>query len=81
MPSRFPTVTNPDGASILDISRNQITILNPTGEFIWTRLQRGDAIENIIRELAQLTNTSEDTVALGTRTFLEQLAAEHLINP
>lgn len=80
-PSRFPTAINSDGASVMDISRNQITVLNSTGEFIWTLLQRGESIENAIRELAEQSNTSPDVVARGAQRFLDQLAAEHLLNP
>ena len=79
-PTQFPTATNSDGASILDISQNQITVLKPTGEFIWTRLQRGVAVEDAISELAALTNTGRDVVALGTHRFLERLAAEQLFD-
>ena len=80
MLSKFPTATNSDGASIMDISHNQITVLNPTGEFIWTRLQRGQAIEDVIRELAELSNTSQVVVARDAQRFLDQLAAQHLLS-
>lgn len=80
MAPKFPTAINSDGASIMDISRNQITVLNSTGEFIWTRLQRGESIEGVIRELAEQSNTSPDVVARDTQRFLDQLAAEHLLN-
>jgi len=80
MTSSFPTAINPDGASIMDISRNQITVLNSTGEFIWTRLQRGETIENVICELAELSNTSKDVVAADAQKFLDQLAIEHLLS-
>jgi 6-phosphogluconate dehydrogenase (decarboxylating) len=81
LPSRFPTAINSDGASIMDISRNQITVLNRTGEFIWTRLQRGESLEDVIRQLAEQSNTGPDVVARGAQRFLDQLAAEHLLNP
>jgi hypothetical protein len=76
---QFPTTSNSDGASILDVARNQITVLNPTGEFIWTRLQRGEAIEDIIDQLSEQTNTDVDIVSRDTRRFLGLLAAEHLL--
>ena len=38
MLSKFPTAINSDGASTMDIPRNQMTILNQTGEFIGSNM-------------------------------------------
>ncbi len=82
MPSsrqHFPTVINQDGAAILDLSRNQITTLNSTGGFIWDRLQRSQAVEQTIQELAVESNTDPAIVERDVRVFLEQLKSEHLL--
>jgi hypothetical protein len=75
----FPTVSNPDGAAVLDVSRNQITTLNSTGGFIWERLQRGRTVAQIIQDLATECNTDSAIVAPGVHNFLEQLKSECLL--
>ena len=48
--SHLQTVVDQDGAAILDIDRGQVSKLNPTGAFVWQRLQRGETIEEVYRE-------------------------------
>jgi hypothetical protein len=81
MPSSLPqlrTVVNPDGAAILDVSRNQITTLNSTGGFIWDKLQQGRSIEQAIQDLAIESDTDLAVVERGVNAFLEQLKSKHL---
>jgi hypothetical protein len=77
--SKLSTVINPDGAAILDISRNQITTLNSTGGFIWERLQQGLPVEQIVCALARESNTDPLIVEKDVNTFLEQLQSKHLL--
>ena len=77
--SKLSTVINPDGAAILDISRNQITTLNSTGGFIWERLQQGLPVKQIVCALARESNTDPLIVEKDVNTFLEQLQSKHLL--
>jgi Coenzyme PQQ synthesis protein D (PqqD) len=74
------TVSNQDGAAILDVSRNQITTLNSTGSFIWTRLQEGRTPEQIVHELALESGTDQDIAERDLQAFLRQLKSEHLLS-
>lgn len=73
------TVTNQDGAAILDVPRHQITTLNSTGGFIWQRLQQGLSVEQVIRDLATETDTDPAIVEKDVHSFLEQLRSKHLL--
>ena len=73
------TVTNQDGAAILDVPRHQITTLNSTGGFIWQRLQQGLSVEQVIRDLATETDTDRAIVEKDVHTFLEQLRSKQLL--
>ena len=73
------TITNQDGAAILDIPRHQITTLNSTGGFIWERLQQGLSVEQAIRDLATESDTAPATVEKDVHSFLEQLRSKQLL--
>ena len=73
------TVTNQDGAAILDVPRHQITTLNSTGGFIWQRLQQGLSVEQVIRDLATETDTDPAIVEKDVHSFLEQLRSKQLL--
>ncbi|MBB6143004.1 6-phosphogluconate dehydrogenase (decarboxylating) [Silvibacterium bohemicum] len=80
LPSHLCTVVNQDGAAVLDVSRNQISTLNSTGGFVWERLQQGQTVEEIIRGLANESNTDLAIVERGVQAFLEQLKSERLLS-
>ncbi len=73
------TITNQDGAAILDVPRHQITTLNSTGGFIWERLQQGLSVEQVIRDLATESDTDPATVEKDVHSFLEQLRSKQLL--
>lgn len=73
------TVTNQDGAAILDVPRHQITTLNSTGGFIWQRLQQGLSAEQVIRDLASESDTDPAIVERDVHSFLEQLRSKQLL--
>ena len=73
------TVTNQDGAAILDVPRHQITTLNSTGGFIWERLRQGLSVEQVIRDLATESDTAPATVEKDVHSFLEQLRSKQLL--
>jgi hypothetical protein len=73
------TVTNQDGAAILDVPHHQITTLNSTGGFIWERLQQGLSVERVIRDLASESDTDPAIVEKDVHSFLEQLRSNQLL--
>lgn len=78
---QFPTAVGRDATSVMDVSRDQITVLNTTGGFIWERLQKGHSFEDVVQALAVETNMSPDAVAPGVERFLSELRAQHLLRP
>jgi hypothetical protein len=79
MPSHLRSIVDHDGAVILDIPRNTMTTLNPTGAYIWQRLILGMDIDSIISELARETKTEETAVANDVSAFMEDLKSRYLI--
>lgn len=75
------TITNPDGATILDIRRGRISTLNPTGAYVWQALEQGMSIDEIVQSLARETETDPEVIRADTHIFLKQLAQEHLLGP
>lgn len=73
------SVVDHDGAIILDISRNTLTTLNSTGAYVWQRLQRGMAIDDIVADLTRQAGVDEAVVATDLLAFLEDLNAKHLL--
>lgn len=69
-----------DGAAILDIAHNQLVALNATGGFVWERLKRGETVDRIIQELAQVGGTDVRVVEEDVRSFIDRLAAMHLLD-
>lgn len=80
LPAHLNTVADKYGAAVHDVSRNQITILNSTGGFVWERLQQGRTVEQAIQDLACECNTDPSIVQSGVRAFLGQLESEHLLS-
>jgi hypothetical protein len=71
---------SPDGAVILDIEHNTITTLNTTGGLIWTEVQAGKTISEIIHDLACKTGQDPLLVEHDVKQFLEQLVTNRLVN-
>jgi hypothetical protein len=72
-------VVNADGAAILDIEHDSISTLNPTGAYVWQRLERGENVETIIADLARDTGEDPMVVARDVREFTEELRQERLM--
>ena len=77
--NQLRTITNQDGAAILDVPRHQITTLNSTGGFIWQRLQQGLSAEQVIRDLATESDTDPAIVEKEVHYFIEQLRSKQLL--
>ena len=72
-------VVDQDGAAILDIERGLISTLNATGAYVWQGLQRGNALETIIANLADETGEDALKVEHDVREFVETLKEKHLL--
>jgi hypothetical protein len=79
-PAHLHSIIDHDGAVILDIPRNTITTLSPTGAYVWERLLQGLQVAAIISELAHDTGTDELVVAKDVEEFMEQLKSKHLVS-
>jgi hypothetical protein len=78
--SHIRFLADEDGAVLLDVERNRIITLNPTGGFICTRLEQGRSVEMIVQELAQVTDTAPDVVEKDLCAFLGQLTENRLLD-
>ena len=77
--SYLQTVVDQVGAAILDIDRGQVSKLNPTGAFVWQRLQRGETIEEVIANLACETGEEIRVIERDVREFVELLKEQRLL--
>lgn len=73
------SVVDQDGAVILDIPRNTMTILNPTGAYVWQRLKQGKAIDSIVADLALEAGMDIVAVAADVEAFMADLKSKHLL--
>jgi hypothetical protein len=74
------SIVDQDGAVILDVERDNMLTLNPTGAYIWQRLQQGKLIDEIVQELAHDSGVELSVVDRDVHTFLEQLKSKHLLS-
>jgi hypothetical protein len=77
--SNLKAIVSEDGAVILDIERDSMSTLNPTGAYVWQGLQRGETIETIIANLARDTGEDHLLVERDLREFVAELQQKHLI--
>ena len=73
------TVVDQDGAAILDIEQGLVSTLNPTGAYVWQRLQHGEALETIIANLAHETGEESLLVERDVCEFVEDLKQKRLL--
>lgn len=73
------TVRDSDGTAILDIKSDAVVMLNPTGGYVWERLQLGRSSGDIARELATEAGMDPAIVEADVREFVEQLRAQGLL--
>ena len=79
IPANLTYVSNRDGALILDKPKNAMTPLNSTGAYIWQRLGQGIALDDIIAELANETESDPKAIAADVGLFLEDLKSLGLL--
>jgi hypothetical protein len=73
------TVMGQDGAAILNMDRDLIATLNPTGALVWERLEQGDSLETVVANLASETGEEVLIVEKDVHTFVESLRENHLL--
>ena len=73
------SIVDHDGAVILDIPRNAMTTLNPTGAYVWQRLMEGMTVDAIVAQLAREMDADEAVVASDVYAFMEALKSKHLV--
>jgi hypothetical protein len=73
------TIVSEDGAVILDIERDSMSTLNPTGAYVWQGLQRVETIETIIANLARETGEDRVVVEPDVREFVAELQRKQLM--
>lgn len=74
------TIVNQDGAVILDKKLGKLSTLNPTGAYVWQALERGEALEIIVADLARKTGEELDTVEREVREFIKSLREQQLLS-
>ena len=77
--SELRSLVTPEGATILDISKDELTTLNSTGGYVWMRLRKGDEVEKIVADLAEETGQDPSAIRTDVHEFIEQLAEKHLV--
>jgi len=73
------SIVDHDGAVILDIPNDTMAMLDPTGAYVWQRLQLGLQIDAIISELIRDTGVDEEVVVRDVNTFMDQLESRRLV--
>lgn len=71
--SHLRTVTNRDGAVILNDTTGTITALNSTGAFVWQALERGEDSDMIAKDLARETGGQVEALKRDVREFVQAL--------
>ena len=72
------TVTNADGAAVLDITNGTISTMNTTGAYVWRALERGESPDGIIDALVRETGEARHRVEQDVRAFLANLKEQNL---
>ncbi|WP_263353401.1 PqqD family protein [Acidicapsa acidisoli] len=75
----FHSVVDQDGAAILDIDRGLISTLNPTGAYVWQRLENGESLATIIANLVRETGEEHLVVEKDVHEFVQALRENHLV--
>ncbi len=74
------SVISRDGAVLLDVRRGTITTFNPTGAFVWQELERGQALDDILLSLSELTGQDRLTIEQDVHDFIQVRRDSHLLS-
>jgi hypothetical protein len=77
--SHLRAIVNQDGAAILNSDEGTITTLNSTGAFVWQALDRGEAPDLIVQNLARETDGKADALEHDVREFIQVLKDRQLL--
>jgi hypothetical protein len=72
------SVVDQNGAVILGISQNEMTILDSMGAYVWGRLTDGIEIEEIVASLVAQTGAASDVVRTDIYEFVGRLVDKGL---
>jgi len=75
------TTITQDGAVLMNIRGGHMITLNPTGSIIWQQLADGRSPEQIADSLSSEFGIPREQALADVNEFLEQLEAQHLIEP
>lgn len=73
------TMTNRDGAAVLDTRRGTIFTLNATGAQILQACERGETVETIATNLAADTGEGFEALKSDVSCFIEELKQRDLL--
>lgn len=73
-------VSDEDGAAILDVEQGLISVLNPTGAYVWQGINRGEPIETIVANLSRDTGVELCIVRKDVRAFVATLKEKRLLS-
>jgi hypothetical protein len=79
LPENVRSLSNADGAVLLDLRRGKIFRINPTGATILELLLRGYEKDRIAAELSARWGIDHQLALADLRTFLDSLASNQLL--
>lgn len=73
------TITEKDGAAVLDLRRGVISTLNETGSHVWQALVDGDSPESIINRLMNDSGQPREQIEHDVLDFIASLREQELL--
>lgn len=73
------TVTNEDGAIVLNTKLGTISTLNVSGRLVWEALERGETKESIVAGLVARTGEPQQRVERDVGEFLDALKEQRML--
>lgn len=68
-----------DGLMLMNVSSGEILSANQTGAKVWTLLETGRSVEDIIQEIARAFDAPVETVEQDVKRFVESLRSHDLV--
>lgn len=78
--SHIRSIVDRDGAIILDIRNDAFYSANSTGAYIWSRLIRGESVDQIANALSRDTGIDPAVVTSDVEDFVASLKNKRLFN-
>jgi hypothetical protein len=80
VPVHIRSVIDDDGAVLLDVRKGTYFSLNNLGVEVWQRLERGQTLSQIEREIAQDFAVPSDDVSRDVQRFVRALGERALLH-